>query len=223
MNEDTPEQNQTPQTPSNSKVWLSLAAIIIIGAIVYLGWVRKNEKPAEQPAQIEDEYSGWNTFVNEKYKYQIKYPSEAVVTRADKNVFSLTAENRAKGFTVSKLYETYTGEVCVGIQYKLGYIYISAPDNKEFGIATCGRTSAAYEQLAKEEKLTVDGQEYLSRGFEEKGPGEALSYHNETMIINLNDGTRIEYGSVVAKGATYADYLAMREELLRIITSYKKI
>ena len=58
-------------------------------------------------------------------------------------------------------------------------------------------------------------------GYEEIGPGETLAYHNETLVVTLADGTRIEYGAAPDGAATYEDYLeTTRDVLLRIVSSY---
>lgn len=69
----------------------------------------------------------------------------------------------------------------------------------------------------------IDGNSYVASGFEEQGPGETLNYHNETLVLTLTDGTRIEYGSRPDETATFADYQAMRGEIIGIVESYQGI
>ena len=78
--------------------------------------------------------------------------------------------------------------------------------------------------MDKSETIVIAGQSYTASGFEfigEEEPCDVLSCHNETFVLQLPDGTRIEYGANPATGGTYDDYLAeSREVLLQIVTSY---
>ena len=135
--------------------------------------------------------------------------------------FGLSEEEWKEGVTIEETYEKYTGKVCVSIAYEPGYVYISAPANTGFAHAQCGRTGVGYETTAKEETLIIDGKSYTAKGFEERGPGETLNFHNETLVVTLDDGTRIEYGAKPDEAATFADYLAFRPQLLKIVQSYR--
>jgi len=213
-------------------IWGIIAVFIV--AAVFAGWFWQDEllgligktapfstpSPTPVPSFLP---SSWSIYRNDVYKYEISYPEGAAVSEAKEDVFFLSEENREKGVTSESLFEQYTGKICVSLFFKRGYIYISAPANLGFTLAQCGRTSAAYEQERKTEKLTIDGKEYLVSGFEEKGPGETLNFHNETMVVILDDGTRLEYGSYPSEKYTFADYLAMRNEILQIIQSFQKI
>jgi inhibitor of cysteine peptidase len=179
-------------------------------------------QPAKATASL-DETADWNTYVNDVYEYEIKYPSEATITEAKKDTFGLSEEDQKQGLTFDDVYNQYTGKICVGVRYKLGYIYISAPQNASMRHVTCGRTGVGGPIEEKGEEIAVDGKKYLASGFEETGIGETLNLHNETFVINLDDGTRIEYGSLPGEQATYRDYLVIKDELLKIVESYHKI
>lgn len=170
-----------------------------------------------------DKYKGWLTYTNEVYSYEFRYPKEAAIEEAKEEDFGLSPEEYEAGMTFADKYKKYTSKICVYLTYKFGYINISAPPNKGHAHAICGRTGRAYEGPEKSEDLTIDGEKYTAEGFEEKGPGETLSFHNETLWVLLDDETTIEYGALPDETKTFADYLAMREEILKIVESYRKI
>jgi len=182
--------------------------------------------PSPEPDTTPDEtdpYDGWLTYISEKYDYRIRYPPGGTVSEAEKVAFSMSPEEHDLGVTFDDLYSEYTGEICVSISYKLGYVNISAPINKEKGYVLCGRTGVAYETESISESLTIEGNVYTATGIEERGPGEQLMYHNETLGVELDDGTGIEYGAAPDEVKTYADYLEIKPDLTKIVESYKAL
>lgn len=175
------------------------------------------------PTPTPDPYEGWLTYKNEVYDYEIKYPSGVTIQEVKKDAFSLSPDEVSAGMTFDDKYNKYTGKICVTFFYKQGLVQISAPANKNMAHVICGRTGRAYEGEDKFEDLTIDAKTYSAKGFEEKGPGETLNFHNETLVVNLDDGTRIEYGSRPDETYTFADYLAMREKIIKMVESYRKI
>ncbi len=169
----------------------------------------------------EIEITNWPTYVNQMYQYKFFYPKAAVVSQADKAAFGLSQENKQKGLTIDQLFRDYTGLVCLKITDKLGYIFISAPANKNFSLVTCGRTGAGYEIRNKQEQVTINDKKFTASGFEEVGPGQTLNFHNETLVVNLDDGTRIEYGASPDDQATFSDYQKIKPELLKILETYQ--
>jgi hypothetical protein len=179
--------------------------------------------PVFTPSPTTDPYTGWLTYKNDVYSYEFRYPSGTSIEEVGKDAFSLSPDEVSAGTTFEDKYNKYTGKICISLSYKLGYVQISAPPNNGFAHVICGRTGRAYEGPDRSETLTIDGRTYTASGFEERGPGETLNYHNETLVVTLEDGTRIEYGSRSDESFTFADYLAMREEIIKIIESYRGI
>ena len=171
----------------------------------------------------EDEYAGWLTYTNDVYEYEFRYPPGAEVAEAPLEAFGLPTEEFEAGVTFEEVYDLYTGKICVSVSYELGYVNVSAPPNEGFQYVLCGRTSRAYEGPDREQTLLIDGGTYTASGFEEQGPGETLNYHNETLALTLEDGTRIEYGAAPSETATFEDYLLIRDDLLKIVQSYRKL
>lgn len=182
--------------------------------------------PAEltaEPSPEEDEYAGWLTYINDVYDYEFRCPPGAEIAEAPMEAFGIPTEEFEAGVTFEEVHDRYTGKVCVTVSYELGYINILALSSESSRYIICGRTSRAYEGPDREEALLIDGGTYTARGFEERGPGETLDYHNETLGVLLDSGTKIEYGAGPSETATFDDYLAIRDNLLRIVQSYHEL
>jgi hypothetical protein len=175
---------------------------------------------------------GWITYTNQRYGYRFQYPPTADIEEIGPQGYP-TDENGIpigglpEGVTLDTYFDyltkTYGNNLCVGIKYSLGYIYISAAENAEVRYATCGRTGVGVaEIIPKEEQIEVAGMTLTAKGMEVKGEGESLDGHNETMIVTLPDGTRIEYGATPRMDATYEDYLMKtRDVLLQILETFE--
>lgn len=155
--------------------------------------------PAKTPV---DPYGNWKTFTNDVHKYSFRYPDGAPIEILD-------------------LGNSPAEKECVQVSLTYGYVTFSAPGSKEM----CGRTGVGVyaESIEKEENITVGGKNYLITGYEFVNPGNTLRDHNETMSFNLDDGTRIEFGSKGDETLAYADYVKERAELIKIIESYQKL
>ena len=169
----------------------------------------------------------WQVYVNDDYGYRFYYPATATIT--EHGVQGFPTDELPEGMSVddyiAQLQEKYGNKLCIEVKYELGYITISAPANQGFRYATCGRTGVGVgEVIDKSETMVVAGQTYTATGFEFMGvekPCEALSCHDETFVLQLADGTRIEYGTAAADDATYEDYLATTKDvLLQIVASF---
>lgn len=177
---------------------------------------------------------GWMTYTNLRYGYRFEYPPGAEIEEigvqgfpSDEN--GLPVGGLPDGVTLENYFayleEKFGNNLCVGVKYSLGYIYFSAAENAEARYATCGRTGVgAFEIIQKEEVILIDGMPVTATGMEVKGEGESLDAHNETMIVRLPDGTRIEYGAAPHRDATYEDYLMKsRDMLLQILETFEYI
>jgi hypothetical protein len=172
-----------------------------------------------------DAYEGWATYSNEFYGYQFRYPAGATITEHGPDGFP--SEELPEGISadeyLEQLVEKYSNQLCVGIHYSHGYIYILAPIDSEFRYAICGRTGVgAGELIEKTEEVFVAGELVTAEGFEFIAESDTLPYHNETLVLTLSDGTRIEYGASPVEGATYEDYLTEAKlVILQILSTYE--
>jgi hypothetical protein len=165
-------------------------------------------------------------YVNDVFGYQLTLPAEATVTEV--GVGSFPSRELPTAMTedeyLNQLRTKYPGKLCVIIQQSLIYLAISAPPNLYARYAPCGATGIGdYEVITKTERIAIAGQSYAAEGWEVKGPDETLAHHYEFFRVRLTDDTVIEYGSWPSETVTYADYLKMKSELLKIVSSYAKI
>jgi hypothetical protein len=181
--------------------------------------------PIPPPPQWSEIADAWGIYINEDIGYQFEYPALATIMEFE--VMGFPTDELPEGMDseeyVAQLQEQYGNSLCVQVGYSLGYISISAPANEGFRYVICGRTGVGVgEIIDKVEQVYIDGRIYESNGFEFIGDGETLDNHNETFVILLDDGTRIEYGAGPASDATYEDYLMKTKEvLLQILASFE--
>lgn len=195
-------------------------------------------RPAVTPAveassEGEDEQAGWLTYTSDVYRYEFAYPPEAEIAEAPKEAFSLPGEESQAGATVEDVYRSYTGQICVRVVYEFGYIAISAPPNQEglpyvmclrSGVGTCPPPDTGETEFVdREETLLIEGRTYTAQGFEIQCPGKTLTDDGEMLRVSLEDGTTIEYGARPLETATFEDYQQIRDVLLKIIQSYRKL
>jgi hypothetical protein len=173
--------------------------------------------------ETEIAYEGWLTYTNDVYKYEFKYPTGATVAEAEQREFKVPREEWEQGVTHQDVYERYTGKICVHVDYQLGWVTISAPVNTGFRYVNCGRTGIVNPGRAREETLLIDGKTYSAWGWEQQGLGETLPFHNEFLVVGLDNRTQIEYGAKPVETATFEDYLLIRDDLVRIVQSYRKL
>jgi len=178
------------------------------------------EQGAAQPP------AGWLVYTNSLFGYQFSYPPDATIQ--EYSVMGYPTDELPAGMTpdqyFAQLQAMYGNNLCVSVNYGLGYVNVSAPANEGFRYVLCGRTGVGVGQMIdRSETIVIAGQSYTASGFEFIGdsvPCDALECHNETFVLNLPDGTRIEYGAAPLPG-TYEDYLAnTRPVLLQIVASF---
>jgi hypothetical protein len=170
---------------------------------------------------------GLMTFANETFGYQLQVPPTATI--AQLGAVALPPDELTVGITeeelMAQLQQRYGDQLCVHIEYGLGYVYISAPVNDGFRYSPCGRTGVGAGAVSpKSEDIAIDSRIYAAKGFEFVGDvtpcgpaADTLDCHNETLVIVLDDGTRIEYGARPDPTGTYEDYLMKGKEAVRYI------
>jgi hypothetical protein len=174
---------------------------------------------------VVDPYQGWLTYTNEVYGYRFRYPADATITEGGVEAFPSDElpEGMSADQYLQKLAEQYSNKLCVSVRYSFGYINISPPANEGFRYAICGRTGVGVGELVdKSEQVYIAGQFASADGFEFIGTGEMLPEHNETLVMLLPDGTRVEYGAIPAVQATFEEYLLQAKPILiQILSTYE--
>jgi len=192
--------------------------------------VEEPSGPVPPPPEWPEADDGMEVYINEDYRYQLRVPPTAKITEF--RIQGFPTDELPEGMTaeeyMAQLRERYGDKLCVHIEHGLGYMYISAPPNEAFRYATCGRTGIGVgETVGRSEEVSIMGQTYTAGGYEFIGasrPCEALECHNETFVVVLEDGTRIEYGARPEPTASYKDYLMKgRDMLLQILASYEPV
>jgi hypothetical protein len=186
------------------------------------------EAPTEVPTtEPEDPTAGWLLYTNSYFGYQFYYPPEATITES--GVDGYPTDELPAGKTPSEymaeLQALYGDTLCVSVRYRTGYVNFSAPANEGFRYSLCGRTGVGVGTMTnKSDTIVIAGNSYTASGFEFVGedvPCDMLPCHNETLVLQLPSGMRIEYGAAPVEGATYADYLATtRPVLLQIVSTF---
>ena len=122
----------------------------------------------------------------------------------------------------ARLERIYPDDLCVGLDYEMAFITIQAPLNRGGKFVTCGVTGVGdYDLIEKTETILVDGRSYSATGLEVHERDATATFRSEFFFTSLDDGTRIGYGGFPAyAGATYEDYLPVKEILKRILASY---
>jgi len=183
-----------------------------------------------------DPYADWPVFVNDRYGYQFSYPMQATLSFHGPDGFP--GDELPEGMTapqyMDQLLKTYTDRLCVGIEYSLGWINISAPPNRDKRYAVCGPTGVgAGEVVPVLENIYIGDQLYAADGHEIMGKwkidgtvsyGETLDKHYEMFRVELEDGTLINFGAFQREDATYEDYrMKTKEILLQILSTYEVV
>lgn len=189
------------------------------------------EGTAVQPTLVSaiDPTVDYQVYINNRYGYQFKYPAD----RATLSFYGPTdfpPEDLPTGMTsqeyLDALQKQYTDQLCIQIEYSLGYIYISAaPNNTDEFMVDCGNSeSFEGEKEPLERTVSIGSEMYLAQGYEYFGTAETLDQHNEMLWIDLEDGTRIAYGGLSRTDANYIDYTMKTQIILeRIIGTYQPL
>ena len=168
----------------------------------------------------------WVEYRNELFGYRLSLPEQASVEELGPEYFppdELPAGADSNVY-LEQLQERYRG-ICVRVEYGLGYVYVSAPLNSEARYSPCGRTGVGeVDIVTRTLTLPIDGALYETTEMEFiSSLGETLADHSNYLMVRLDDGSRIEIGSVPG-AASWQEYVAStRDVLLRIVSSYQSL
>ena len=166
---------------------------------------------------------GWDVFTNEVYGYRFFYPSAASISFT--GVLGVVAREVPEGLSteeyMAQLQELLGDKLCVRVEYQLGHILISAAPNEGGRYAICGTAGLGVgEVIEKSEEVMLGERTVLFRGFEFISDEDTSDMHFEMLQYELEDRTRIEFGSSADTGVSYEDYLeSTKDTLLEILAS----
>ncbi len=166
---------------------------------------------------------GWDVFTNEVYGYRFFYPSAASISFT--GVLGVVAREVPEGLSteeyMAQLQELLGDKLCVRVEYQLGHILISAAPNEGGRYAICGTTGLGVgEVIEKSEEVMLGETTVLFRGFEFISDEDTSDMHFEMLQYEMEDRTRIEFGSSADTGVSYEDYLeSTKDTLLEIVAS----
>jgi hypothetical protein len=169
---------------------------------------------------------GWLTYSNAVLRYELSYPPEAIVVT--EGVTGYPTEELPPNMTeeeyLTMLKQRYPGDLCVSIQYRIGYIAIQAPleQGGKYSLP-CGLSGlGVVDVIAKTETAMIAGRSYSATGYEVHQRDAAATFIGEYFTLQLADGTFIHYGGFwTDQGQTLEDYLPVKETLLQILATYR--
>lgn len=186
-----------------------------------------------QPTQESfDPTADWQVYTSNRYGYQIKYPDGAELSFYGPEGFlseDLPADMTPDEY-MDALLKEYTDQLCVQIEYSLGYIYISAPPNNQGVLMVhCGVPGWGAGELIPQTRdifigevlYTATGNKFISSPEYNDG---TLNSNNLHMKIDLEGGVRIVYGATPRPDANLEDFEMKTLEILeQIIGTYRSI
>jgi hypothetical protein len=178
-----------------------------------------NTSPTPAPTK------GWSVFQNDLLGYEFSYPPEAKVSSSGPDSYS--PDDVPPGMNIdyfAVLESIYPDDLCVGLDYEVGFIVITAPPNRGGTFVTCGVTGVGdYDIVETTETVVIGDQSYSAQGYKVYDRDAAATFRNEFFFVTLEDGIRINYGGYWAdNGSTFEDYVPVKEILLQVLASYQK-
>jgi hypothetical protein len=145
------------------------------------------------PIPTSKSIQGWLNYRNTLLSYELSYPPKATLLTA--GVTGFPAEELPPDMTpdeyLAKLRRIYSGDLCITIQYRFGFIAIEAPqDQGGKYTGPCGVTGVGdYDVIEKTEKVNVGGQSYSATGYEVHQSDTSATFRSEFFKLQLKDGT----------------------------------
>lgn len=164
-------------------------------------------------------------YQNDLVGYEFSYPPQAKISSLGPDSYSpedVPPDIKLDYFAL--LESIYPDDLCVGLEYEMGFIIIKAPLNKGGKFVTCGVTGIGdYDVVEATETVVINGQSYSAQGYKVYERDSAATFRDEFFFVDLEDGTTINYGGYWKdNGATYADYVPVKETLFQILASYQR-
>lgn len=187
---------------------------------------RPTETPSLLRTNIEPD-STWLTFKKAAIGLEFEYPPETRVTSWEAAYLPpmKLPQNENEEEILDLINRRFGNALCVQIEYRYGFIYISPPANRGDKYVVCTRQGfTPGEIFNKTESIMIGGSYHIFNGLEIAGNGFNLDSHNETFAAVLDNGFTIQYGTTPDPNASFASYLlSTKQTLLAILASIKFI
>ena len=210
----------------------SVKTIVVSLVLIAVGIGCASNRPPETPTPASTLVptstlvDGWFVYENDIYGYAFSYPPAAQINTEGVNGFP--PEELPPHMTpddyFAQLRKTYPGDLCVSLRYEMGFVTVRVPWDKGGNyVSPCGVTGVGdYDVITKTETVVIGGRSYSGTGYEVHERDALATFRSEFFITQLEDGTRIDHGGYwTDAGATYEDYLLVKERLLQILASYR--
>lgn len=177
-------------------------------------------EPTATPIPTSTLIEGWLVYYSDYYGFEISYPTDANLEMSGVEGFPTEEQPEDMSATqyLSYLRGLYPDDICLAFGYEGGFVTVRAPleDGGKYADVCPGLGIGAYELVEQTEEIMVAGASYVAEGFEIRDSG---SWLGEFLSVELEDGTSITFGVF---DMSLEDYVAVREVLLQIVTSYSR-
>jgi hypothetical protein len=165
---------------------------------------------------------GWLVYQSDLFGYEFSYPPQARVASSGPDGYS--PDDVPPGIQwdyLALIKSIYPKDICVIVDYQMGFVNIQPPFDRASKFAHCGVTGfGEVDLITKSETIIIAGQPYTASGNEVRERDAAATLLAEFLFIYLEDGTRLGYGG---SGETYESYLSVKQTLHQIVASYRKV
>jgi hypothetical protein len=167
---------------------------------------------------------GWLTYHNTYLGYAFDYPPEAAIVETGVSGYptEMLPPGMDPGQFIDLLESSLPANLCVSAKLPAAWIVVAASPAAGGDFAgPCGVTGiGAYDIKNSTELVSAGGQQMEARLTEVFDKGTAQKLY-EFAFLQLEDGTRIQYGNDTQSGMTIDDYMQAKPTILRILASFR--
>ncbi len=181
---------------------------------------------AGEPVQPYRTFDGWQVYTSPDGSFAFSYPPEAKIDVTGINTYP--SEEQPEGVSSNEYFtqlgEMYPEAACISVQVGLGFVAFQTPAGMKY-VNPCGVSGiGAVEIENKTEAIQVGGKSFdadKSEIYGYTGSGQEKTQLDEYYFLNYPQGNGINFGSLcIDQGKPYQDYLADKQTLLKILSSY---
>ena len=185
--------------------------------------------PTVTPLPTSSEVVVWLTYENDFLGYRFSYPPEATINHHGTTVEppeSITSNLEYRAW----LKTVYPNDLCVGVDYKTGFVTIH-PEDETLSLyaSPCGVTGIGDQRIEQwQEPVTIDGESHMASAYRLYNQ-QTDQFENEFyLLLHIDDRLRIDFGSSMQgaprsaqQNLSEAEINEVREILRRIVDSFR--